>query len=91
MKYGRAIRVARTAKDIKQKVLAERADINVNYLSLIEKEHRTPSIQMLEKIAKALEVPLPILMLLAADKEDFAGVQPHVATLVASVLTDLVL
>lgn len=57
-----------------QKELAERAGLSVSYLSLIEKGKRTPNLEVLEAIAAGLDLPLNLLIFLASDKTELAGV-----------------
>jgi transcriptional regulator with XRE-family HTH domain len=42
-------------------------------LSLIEKNKRNVSVSMLELITKALEIPLSILVFIAAERKDLKG------------------
>src|SRR2546425_9408768 len=67
MRYGRAIKLVRTAYGLTQAQLAERLSIGASHLSLIEAERRKPSLEVLEEIANALSVPLHLLTLLASD------------------------
>jgi transcriptional regulator with XRE-family HTH domain len=60
---GNAIKLVRTASGIKQRVLAEKLGITSNYLSLVENGKREPSISFLNRLAKALSVPVGIFFL----------------------------
>jgi transcriptional regulator with XRE-family HTH domain len=73
MNYGKAIRTARVARSISQKVLAKAAKVDPSYVSLVESGARTPSASNLKKIADALDVPLYLLVLLASDQADLRG------------------
>ena len=53
--------------------LAERTLLSQSYLSMIESNKREPTLSTIGKIAKALEVPVPIVMFLAAEKDDLKG------------------
>lgn len=66
MDYGRALRIARTAKGMSQRELADAAKIDASHVSLIETGHRTPSLSVLQRLANALGMPMDILSLLAA-------------------------
>ncbi|MDQ3233396.1 MAG: helix-turn-helix transcriptional regulator [Pseudobdellovibrionaceae bacterium] len=55
---GRTIRQIREKKGMTAEQLAWRNGISKGYLSRIESGERIPSVPMLEKIAKALGVPL---------------------------------
>ena len=46
---------------ISQAALAERIDTSTHYIAMIELERKTPSLQMLERIAAALEIDPPEL------------------------------
>ena len=60
-KLGMRIRYLRKQKGMSQLDLALEADINKNYISDLERGSRNPSLLILERIAKALDVSLEIL------------------------------
>ncbi len=91
MNYGRAIRLARVARGMSQKDLAADAGVTNTYLSLIEKEHRTPSLDKLEAIARALDVPFPVLTFVAAEEDDLKGIDPATADRLGKLMIDLVI
>lgn len=68
MKIGKAIRLARANRGLRQAELAKRLDVSPNYISLLENDHRDPSWRFVCRAADALDTPLPVLILLAADK-----------------------
>jgi transcriptional regulator with XRE-family HTH domain len=70
MRYGRAIKVARAAAGLTQAQLADRLTVGQSHLSLIEAERRNPSLEVLQEIATALDVPVHLLTLLASEPED---------------------
>lgn len=74
MNYGKAIKTIRAAKGISQKELNKKLELDSSYLSRIEKGERIPSVELLETIAKKLQIPLYLFMLLSSDKEDIKGV-----------------
>jgi transcriptional regulator with XRE-family HTH domain len=49
------LRRLRNAKGLTQEALAERANVNRNYIGMIEGEKNSPTIKMLERLAEALE------------------------------------
>ena len=53
---GKNIKTVRRLKDIKQEDLAANAEISISYLSRIESGLANPSVEVLEDIAKALEI-----------------------------------
>lgn len=58
---GMRIRYLRKEQKMSQLDLALEAEVNKNYISDLERGCRNPSILVLEKIAKALDVSLEIL------------------------------
>lgn len=58
---GMRIRYLRTQKKLSQEDLALEAGVNKNYLSDLERGNRNPTVEVLNKIAKALDIPLNIL------------------------------
>jgi transcriptional regulator with XRE-family HTH domain len=58
---GTNIKIYRNTCGISQSKLAERVDTATNYISAIESGRRFPSVEMLEKIALALEIDTPEL------------------------------
>ncbi len=53
---GEKIKKARLKTNLTQADVAEKADIHVNYFARIERGEENPSIDIIEKIAKALKV-----------------------------------
>ena len=53
---ARNLRRLRHAKGMSQEELADRADINRNYVGMLEREQHAATIDMLEKLAEVLEV-----------------------------------
>ncbi|WP_428306231.1 helix-turn-helix domain-containing protein [Lacipirellula sp.] len=53
---GSAIRKARQKAGLTQEELAFRADVSRNYISLLELEQKSPTVQTLLKVANALGV-----------------------------------
>jgi len=70
MDYGKAIRIGRAIAGLQQKELAELAGVDPSHISLIEFGKRKPSLDTVEKLAKALQIPDHLLTLLAAEPED---------------------
>jgi len=58
---GTNIRINRKSCGLSQSKLAERVDTATNYISAIEAGRRFPSVDILEKIANALEIDTPDL------------------------------
>ena len=53
---GRRVRQLRTRAGMTQERLAERAEISVSFLSMIERGERSPHLDTLDRLALALEV-----------------------------------
>ena len=69
MGIGHHLKLIRSLRRIQQKELAGRADVSPNYLSLIENERREPTIQLLRKLAKELDVPITFFFLEEVEEE----------------------
>lgn len=70
MDYGKGIRIARAVAGIRQKQLAKLSGLDPSHISLIEKGKRQPSLEALEKLSKALNVPQDLLILLSVGPSD---------------------
>jgi transcriptional regulator with XRE-family HTH domain len=53
---ARNLRVLRKQKGLSQEELAFRAGINRNYVGQIEREEKSPTVDMIEKLAGALQI-----------------------------------
>ena len=70
MDLGGAIKQCRKIRGLRQNTLADSADISVSHLCLLEQNKREPSITAVESIARALNIPLSVLVFLAAEKAE---------------------
>lgn len=61
MTIGKNIKLFRTIVGLKQKELAQKIEIQESYLSSIENDKKEPSLSLLRKISKALDIPLSML------------------------------
>jgi transcriptional regulator with XRE-family HTH domain len=59
---ARNLRILRKQKGLSQEELAFQAGINRNYVGQIEREEKSPTIDIIEKLAVALEVKPQILV-----------------------------
>ncbi|MDO8452786.1 MAG: helix-turn-helix transcriptional regulator [bacterium] len=91
MKYGKAIRILRSARDLSQHELSKKADLDPSYISLIEKDKRVPTLDTLQKIVTLLDVPLYLFFLLAADKQDVNKLSPQKKSKIANILLEILL
>ncbi|GAP93621.1 helix-turn-helix domain-containing protein [Leptolyngbya sp. NIES-2104] len=57
-RFGKAIRRRRRELDLTQEQLAERAELHRSYLATIETGDRNPSLENIEKLAKALDISI---------------------------------
>ena len=73
MNLGKGIKLARTMRDLTQSELSRRSGIDHSYISLLERDKRDPTLSTVIGLATALDVPLIILIFLAANDEDLAG------------------
>jgi transcriptional regulator with XRE-family HTH domain len=55
---GGRIRILRTSHELSLRALAERSNLNFNTLSLIERGKTSPSVNTLQQIAAALQIPI---------------------------------
>jgi XRE family transcriptional regulator, master regulator for biofilm formation len=91
MNYGKAIRIARSIADLSQGELADKSGLDRSYLSLIESEKRKPSIETLQNISNALDIPFHLLTLLATEREDTKRINDEQVLGLAKQLTYLLL
>lgn len=69
---ARNLRRVRNAKGLSQEELADRADINRNYVGMLEREEHAATVDMLEKLAEVLEVD-PVEFFRSADGTEDAS------------------
>lgn len=60
--FGKSLRRFRTERDWSQEKLAEQAGITLNYVGNLERGEQGPSLHVLVRLARALEVDLPTLL-----------------------------
>jgi len=78
MNFGRAIRIARAARGLSQKDVAELVQVKPSYVSLLESGKRqNPSVSVMQQFAVALGIPVDLLMLLATDYSDGDRIEPR--------------
>ena len=63
MTLGNAIKLIRTARNVRQRELASKLNVSPNYLSMLEANRRVPSVGFLKKIASNLQVPAGLFLL----------------------------
>lgn len=73
MNIGTTIKLVRKRKRISQQELAERCGISQTYISILESSRESnPSIHVLKKISKALDLPYPVLAFLTLEYDDIS-------------------
>ena len=61
--FGISVKARRNQLGLSQEDLAERADLHRTYVSDVERGARNVSLQSIEKLANALEIPISALFL----------------------------
>jgi len=56
-RFADNVRRLRARKKLSQKALADKVGISVSYVSMLERGQRSPPLETIEKMAKALAVP----------------------------------
>jgi transcriptional regulator with XRE-family HTH domain len=69
---GKALKILRTAKGMKQSDLAKKTEVQTNYISMIENGHREPSLSFLEAAASALNAPIDLFFIFARDTSEIS-------------------
>lgn len=60
--FGQSLRRLRTERGWSQERLAEAAGITLNYVGNLERGEQGPSLHVLVRLARALEIDLPVLV-----------------------------
>jgi len=61
-RFATNVRRLRAKKKLSQKALADKVGISVSYVSMLERGQRSPPLETIEKMAKALGVPPATLL-----------------------------
>ena len=61
-RFANNLKVERLRRKLSQEALAARAGLSVSYISMLERGQRTPPLDTLESIAKALAVTATTLL-----------------------------
>jgi len=69
MTIGLTLKLLRTASNLTQSFLAKDLKVTANYLSLLEKGRKEPSLAFLKRFSKRLDAPLGYLLWLALQDE----------------------
>jgi transcriptional regulator with XRE-family HTH domain len=79
MNIGNAIKLCRQQKNWSQTDLAQKAEISISFLSLLERGKRDPNLSTLQAISSALGVPLSVLMFLSAEGDELSFLGSEIA------------
>lgn len=61
-KFGKRVKALRKAKGWSQEELADRAGMHRTYISAVERAVRNPTLTVIDRVAKALKVPISELL-----------------------------
>lgn len=89
LEIGSLIVKLRTKKGITQEVLAQTAGISQSYLSQIERGQKIPTIDSLQKISLALDIPFSILLFLLMDEDDIPNAKKDLFKRLSPLLKEL--
>jgi transcriptional regulator with XRE-family HTH domain len=90
MKLGKALKLCRSARDLSLEIVAERAGISTSYLSRLENEKREPTLAMISKVADALDIPVPMIVFLAAEPGELKGLDKKTEQRFADLALDFI-
>lgn len=90
MNIGKAIKVTRVSKNLTLHKLAELSGLSQSYLSMIESGKRDPNLSILEKIADALEMPVPILVFLGSESDEVKGLNKEALNKLSKAVLDII-
>lgn len=90
MNIGEAIRTLRKNKLMNQEEFSASVGITQSYLSLIEKGHKKPSLEVLQKMANILNTPLPVLFWFGINKEDVSEDKKYVYDILKPSIDNLI-
>lgn len=80
MNVGGAIKMFRTAANVGQKELAEKAGISVSYISQIERGSKDPKLSTFITIADALQVSPILIIYMSCGEKQIQEIDYDVAT-----------
>lgn len=90
MNIGRAIRLCRVQQHLSQADLAKYVGLTASMISMIETGKREVSLSLLNRISRALSIPISILIYLAADEDDLNDESPEFKEAVSKIILDLI-
>ena len=66
--FGAAVRASRTNQGLSQEQLADRANLHRNYIGMVERAERAPTLLAIEAIARALRMSASELLSRAEER-----------------------
>lgn len=79
VKLGPTVRQIRSKRGLTQSEAASRAGLSTSYWALIEQGKRVPNLEVVEKMARVLRVPISILVFLASDMAELEKLDRSIA------------
>ena len=61
-KFGKKLKMERKKRNLSQFALAELSDLNKNSIGVIERAENSPTLETIEKLANALNMPVTALI-----------------------------
>ena len=86
---GKAIKIIREAKGSSLRDLAVQANVSTPYLSLLENNKRNPSLDVLSRLATALDVPVDVMLIIAAGENSAIRSDNDLAVRLMSILDQM--
>lgn len=72
-KFGSGLSALRKTRGLSQAAISETSDLSINYISLIENGAKKPSLDAINKLAEAMDIPAQFLVFLGGDDADPDG------------------
>lgn len=79
MNIGKAIKLCRNQKGFTKTKLAGLSGLSISYLTLLEQGKRDPNLSTIEKICNALNIPLTVLIFLAAENHENTAISAELS------------
>jgi len=91
MNYSKAIRIVRASRNISQKELGILLETDASYISMIESGKRKVTKSFLKSFSKTFSIPMNLIELLAAEKEELKNISEENADKVGRELLNVLL
>ena len=96
MKIGQSIKKVRKLKGFNQGKFSKAIGVTQSYLSLIENDKKKPSLDLLDRISKVVEVPVQFIVWFSVSesdvpehkKETYRTLKPVLDTIVEGIMKD---